>query len=244
MVRVSSGSFEMGPPGETSRRVDVDAFCIDRTEVTVASYEACTRKGACPALPTPPVPSMAMSEGERADSATSCNAAVPDRPSHPLNCVDWKAARTFCKAVGKRLPTEAEWTWAARGKGGRPYPWGATSATPKHWNGASAEDGWTRTAPVGSFPSGATPEGVLDMAGNVAEWTSTRYCDSPNWPPAWGSCTGASRLRPDAGDLRVVLGGDAFMTSWLPPPIDGLPPSYRVRGVGFRCAKGLPKGKR
>jgi formylglycine-generating enzyme required for sulfatase activity len=128
MVYVPGGTFDMGLPkeitqGEGPKRTSVEAFFVDRTEVTVAAYRACVDAGQCTLPPHQP----------------GCNATAK-KPliDHPMNCVSKDQAEQFCKAQGKRLPAESEWEFAARGTDGRVYPWGA-----------------------------------LDMAGNVAEWTST-----------------------------------------------------------------------
>jgi len=167
MVQVPAGEFFMGcnekvdtecfdneKPGRT---VNLPGFSIDKTEVSVADYKKCMDAGKC----TQP------------DTGSMCNWGVNGRKNHPVNCVDWAQAKAFCKWVGKRLPTEAEWEKAARGTDGRVYPWG------NRWEGKKANvegeydgPGYTVTAPVGSFADGASRYGALDMAGNVWEWTA------------------------------------------------------------------------
>ncbi len=107
--------------------------------------------------------------------------AVPDagatRSNHPINCVDWNQANAYCTSVGKRLPTEEDWEYAARGTAGNEYPWGNTPAPSNQlcWNGTGNDLGQGNrrsTCPVGSYPAGNTP---LGLAGNVWEWTSSGY---------------------------------------------------------------------
>ncbi|MGE0822245.1 MAG: formylglycine-generating enzyme family protein [Candidatus Binatia bacterium] len=170
MVAVPAGDFFMGcnekvdnecfdneKPGRT---VNLPAFAIDKTEVTVAAYRQCVEGKEC--------------SEEGLERYGSCNWGKEGRENHPINCVDWNQAGAFCQWAGKRLPTEAEWEKAARGTDGRKYPWG------DEWDGRKAnvngtEDGYEQTAPVSSFPTGASPYGALDMAGNVWEWTADWY---------------------------------------------------------------------
>ena len=189
MAWLPGGTFTMG---EKKDRVTVAGFCLDVTEVTVAAYASCA--SCTPAATTVDWPGI--SEDDRRFFNSFCNGNRPDRRDHPINCVDWNQADNFCAAGGKRLPTEQEWEYAAR-SGGRAqtYPWGngppgalllnacgsecvammARLGRPD-WKGMySGDDGWEATAPVGSFPNGATAQGVRDMAGNVWEWTSSAY---------------------------------------------------------------------
>ncbi|MBK6579847.1 MAG: SUMF1/EgtB/PvdO family nonheme iron enzyme [Sandaracinaceae bacterium] len=161
MVHVPGGSFLMGegdpmqafgaPP---AHQETVGPYCIDRTEVTAGAYHACTDP-ACGAVEI----------GTCADGV--------EHPQYPRNCVTWQQADAYCRWRGGRLPTETEWEFAARGADGRLYPWGHDEPddTRARWGGAH---GLRRlyTAPVGSFPAGASPFGVLDMSGNVSEWVS------------------------------------------------------------------------
>lgn len=216
-----------GPAAE----VFVPAFSIDRVEVSVASYRACVEAGACKA---PPDWVARLSQG---------------RDDHPVEAVTfWEAVR-FCRARGGRLPTEAEWERAARGLGERLFPWGrhyreglSNHGLPVSLRGQLDEgpgagarddrDGFADSAPGGSFPAGASPYGVADLAGNVWEWTSGVFSHRP--PQA------TETLAPDGvlfGAERTVRGG-----GYLSPRSAlrvtgrwGLPPGSRLRAVGFRC---------
>src|SRR5262249_22284856 len=110
--------------------------------------------------------------------ARGCNYGVPGRGDHPINCVDWLQADAFCKAYGKRLPTEEEWEWAARGGArGTTYPWGDEPPGKQVcWDGEGSELGKGSrqlTCAVGSHRAGDSPLGIHDLAGNVWEWTSS-----------------------------------------------------------------------
>ena len=187
--------------GDTgSPEVQVAAFTIDRTEVTVAAYEACVSAGACSAT----------------DSGEFCNAGRPDRATHPVNCVDWHQASAYCAWAGKRLPTEQEWEYAARGDDARGFPWGNEEVGARAcWNRWSSRLG---TCPVGSHPRGASPFGVLDMAGNVGEWTASEH---------------------EAG-ARVDRGGswhDALPVALRSVTRHGSAPTDRDGDLGLRCAR-------
>ena len=199
----------MGKGGDS---VTVSAFCLDVTEVTVSAYGTCVSSGVCSSegLGTQFWDSKNQGKGP-------CNWGVSGREKHPMNCVDWGQAGTYCHAQGKRLPSEEEWEWAARGgTEGRTYPWG--NAEPDFqacWSGVSKRAG---TCEVGSFAQGDNRWGIHDLAGNVWEWTSSKYDDTH----------------------RVDRGG-----SWFSDNPENLRAAYRIwyepttrsYDLGFRCAR-------
>jgi formylglycine-generating enzyme required for sulfatase activity len=102
--------------------------------------------------------------------------------NHPVVEASWFGALAYCRWLGKRLPTEAEWEKAARGTDGRKYPWGAE---PPDRTRAHYGAGWNDLVPVGSFPKAASPYGALDMAGNGWEWVSSAYSALPLRRSRW-----------------------------------------------------------
>jgi formylglycine-generating enzyme required for sulfatase activity len=217
MVSIPAGTFQMGSnDGDSDEKpvhsVNVRAFRMDRTEVTTAAYEGCVRVGRCSA----------------ADTGDYCNSGKTDRGNHPINCVDWTQASTYCGWVNKRLPTEEEWEYAARGTEGRKYPWGSTEPGNqlcwKRWD-ANSNTG-SGTCAVGSFRAGDSPFGVADMAGNVWEWTSNGYSGDYS-----KNRTDAARVRRGGGwgddDASVVRSSVRSRRA----------PSNRNSNLGFRCAR-------
>jgi iron(II)-dependent oxidoreductase len=160
-------------------------------------------------------------------------APEPGFADHPVSESTWPGAVAFCAWRGARLPTEAEWEAAARGKEGRTYPWGAKPPTPEH---AVFGRGSGETDPVGSHPKGATPEGVFDLAGNEAEWTSSLFKPYPY------DAEDGREDRKASGE-RVTRGGDHVFDG----AADQLTGTFRTgfsrnprrghRHIGFRCAK-------
>ena len=147
---------------EIQRRVTVESFFMDRTEVSWEDYQVFVE-----ATRHRPLPEFWSGE-----------------PSFPVAHVSMEDAQSYCRWRGKRLPTAYEWEFAARGVEGRRYPWGNDSPDgtranfcdincPKPWHNFDHDDGFAGPAPIGSFPAGATPEGLLDMGGNLREWTAT-----------------------------------------------------------------------
>lgn len=163
MCAIPAGTFQMGSlNGESDEKpvhaVTLAAYELDEFEVTVSQYAACVTAGGCTAAAT----------------GGACNAGVSGRDNHPINCVDWNQATTYCAWAGKRLPTEEEWEYAARGTDGREYPWGnAAPGNQLCWSSGGTNR--SSTCAVGSYPSGKSPFGVQDMSGNVWEWVSSFY---------------------------------------------------------------------
>jgi formylglycine-generating enzyme required for sulfatase activity len=194
----------------------VDSFWLDRTEVTVEAYERCVASGSCPA--------RTLVGGERRLAAATL----------PVTLVSAYDAQAFCRFRGARLPSEAEFERAARGTAGKNYPWGDlyNSRLANHGRFGSerfdASDGFEELAPVGSFVSGRTPDGFLDLAGNAAEWTRDVYTERHGLPP-----------EPGRTGERVVKGGHfAQGSAWLRGAARAaLDAADRSPFVGLRCAR-------
>jgi formylglycine-generating enzyme required for sulfatase activity len=195
--------------------VYLDAFWIDRTEVTNAMYAKCVKAGACQA----PWNSSSDTIGD------------PRFDNYPVAGMTWQRAKVYCEWAGRRLPTEAEWEKAARGTDGRVYPWGNMPPDPQRLNYNANLGGTTE---VGSYPAGASPYGALDMAGNLWEWVADWYdndyyassppSNPPGPPPqAYHSCRGGS-WNNTAPFVRAAYRGNDD-----PGKCDGL--------VGIRCAR-------
>lgn len=249
MVGIAQGTPTIGAEDEEADErpphvLTLNAFCIDETEVTVAQYSECTKASACaPLLATVEWADVKPDDHTFWDGF--CNGGKADRASHPANCVTFDQATAYCKFKKERLPTEEEWEYAARGEAGKIFPWGNESPDEKRTNvcgsecvlhpgmiehGANAmhkgNDGWDGTAPVGNYPAGRSPSGALDMAGNVSEWTQSRYCPYPG-----NICS---------SDLRTTRGGS--FADDESKEVRGShrhkdAPNARSPLIGFRCAK-------
>lgn len=180
---------------------------MDMTEVTAEAYAACVGKGKC-----------------SDEKVTSCNPMFatwgnPTTTQHPMTCVSWVQASTYCKVAGKRLPTEEEWEWAARGGDeAREYPWGDMPPASQLCWAKTTDLGSCR---VGSYPLGNARWGMQDLGGNVWEWTSSAAAND---------------------DWRVVRGGgwDADPSVYRSSASLSYPASMRLDDLGFRCARTLP----
>jgi eukaryotic-like serine/threonine-protein kinase len=215
---------------EPPHSVNIDDFWIDQTEVTNRMYAFCVEAGVC---------QEPMSTGSNTHSRYYGNAEFDN---YPVIYVNWSMAKTYCEWVDRRLPTEAEWEKAARGENASVYPWGDTfdgslvnfcdtncssALTNKSFN-----DGFADVAPVGSYPSGKSVYGALDMAGNVWEWVSSLYKPYP-----YEATDGRENL--DSSDTRVLRGGSWHHFDYLVRSADrdGLGPTYSLNFVGFRCSR-------
>lgn len=196
---------EPGCRGEIGSEEAVKAFDVMVFEVTVRQYRDCVLSSACD------LPSF----GKR----TGCFWGEADKMDFPVNCVNWNQANQFCSWLGARLPDQVEWEYAAQGGRSAFHPWGNDFPTDDR---ISLKEGDFR--PVGSFPKGATPQGVFDMAGNVMEWTS-------------------SFMEQGLSIGYVLKGGYASGSSsgpsaeYLTHSYVNFTPEISVSSIGFRCVK-------
>jgi iron(II)-dependent oxidoreductase len=230
-IAIPGGTFTMGSDAQIAELdempvhpVAVAAFDMNKTEVTVAQYRACVEDGGCS------VPAHIDDE--------YCNYEDPDGDLHPVGCVDWQQAVEFCQWAGGRLPSEAEWEYAARSAGRDiTYPWGDDAATCERAVMLDADDqngcgaGWS--LPVCSRPAGNTDQGLCDMAGNFWEWVQDYYHENYAGAPTDGSA-----WEWPATEHRVGRGG-AFYNSALRLRASnrGFRTEARDHSYGFRCAR-------
>lgn len=219
LIDIPAGGFEMGcnkairatcqDDEGPAHIVRLPAFKLTRTEITAGQYNACVVSGACRSPP-----SFDMTKA-----------------SYPVTARTFQDARDYCSWARMRLPTEAEWEFAARGVSSYEFPWGHT---PSPDCDRAVMMGCGGIGPVGALPAGASPEGVMDLAGNVAEWVNDwfgfdYYAYMPERNPPG----------PTSGRYKSLRGG-----SWKSRPImlrtatrSGAPADQRSATVGFRCAK-------
>jgi len=251
LVYVPAGQFKMGSNRDERARpvhtVALDAFWIDQTEVTNAMFAAFlseqgnqAEEGVSWLEPGAGHRGIVYGHIEENDGLFLPEAGYED---YPVVEVSWYGAAAYCSWAGARLPTEAEWEYAARGPEGRAYPWGDTfdgslanycdvNCTYK-WRDTGSDDGSTQWTSVGSYPDGASWCGALDMAGNIWEWTSDfwsegYYARSPVDNPQG----------PDSGTLRIARGASWFdedrqRAAYCRKALT--PSSYRMHWVGIRC---------
>jgi len=227
MILIPAGEFWMGlddkdqpkekiTRGEKPRhKVYLANYYIDKFEVTNQQYfKFCLETGH--RLP------LHLKEGK-----------IPSgKENHPVNHINFEDAQAYCQWAGKRLPTEAEWEKACRGNDYRFYPWGNFWQMNLSNNRTSS---YEDTVAVGSFPKGASPYGVMDMAGNVWEWTLDWY----------QSYAGSDTVFDETGKSRVTRGGAYFYSIFLQmcPARNPLPPNDISEFNGFRCLVEMEKVK-
>ncbi|WP_437912242.1 bifunctional serine/threonine-protein kinase/formylglycine-generating enzyme family protein [Sorangium sp. So ce302] len=248
MVFVGPISTTIGAAGEARQVTLTRGFYIDRNEVTVRAYRACMQQRMCSTadhvsltpelLPGAQAPAAPEEQREVELWTRRCN-EPRNATGHPINCVDYSQAESYCRFRGRRLPTEAEWEVAARGAAGRAFVWGDEApacerACYDRNEGCLARGADVSTCASGAHPSDRTPEGVYDLAGNVSEWVS----DGLVFPPPGGENPQGDPSFP----LKVVRGG-----SFLDGP-EKLSATYRTAAapvtahawIGFRCAMDAP----
>ncbi len=241
MVRIPAATFTMGrndgaADEAPAHRVAVGTFVIDRLEVTNADFAAFLVARGGPA----------DARGRRLFDWDDGDARIHERGGrftadpgfgdHPVVEASWHGARAYCRWRGKRLASEAEWELAARGISGRAYPWGEQAP-----DGTRARYGvgWGETVPVGSLTRGATPEGVMNLAGNVHEWVGSLSKPYP-------FDAGDGREDAQATGERVTRGGAAdtgvetLRATWRGAGVSRNPRSGH-HNIGFRCANSDPR---
>jgi eukaryotic-like serine/threonine-protein kinase len=234
-VMIPAGPFTQGSTkGDEDerpmRKVTLKAFAIDRTEVTRGDYAACVAAHRCKPVVVPaaaPGPPAVAASG---DPSAVVSSSAADDPKLPVTGVDWSDAQAYCRFAGGRLPTESEWEKAARGTDGREYPWGAEADCARgNWGtfdgeGPCAGKNPGHPVPVGRYPNGASPYGVLDLGGNVWEWVADKYDEDPK--------------------RRVVRGGSCCSYFVAPRAANrnAWAPDHRDEDLGFRCAGPVEAG--
>jgi len=202
VVRIEGGLLRVGPGDWEAqgvvapRQAEIAAFGLDALEVSEARYHACAVAGACPPVP------------------------LSGEPGRPVTGITLDEAERFCRWQGGAVPTSDQLAFAAAGRAGRRYPWGDTGAVCRRaaWGLVAGPCGWGARGPeiAGSHPDGASPEGVLDLAGNVAEW-------------AVDAASGGAEARGGS----FADGAASAIRAWQRR---ALPPDTRAPDVGVRCA--------
>lgn len=222
-VDVADGTFEMGcTPGVPEcdadespvRKVTITGFTLDKTEVSKRQYYECVHDKQCFD------PTCDWNEGVHVQAC--------EGPDTAVTCVTWNDAQNYCKWAGKRLPTEAEWEYAARGTDGRAFPWGNDAPTCDLTN----MDGCGgMVANVGTHPKGASPFGALDMAGNVVEYVN-------DWLAPYDPSQTVDPQGPAEGKWRSGRGGGWHSKTHFLRATDRdnyLNEGDALTALGFRC---------
>jgi formylglycine-generating enzyme required for sulfatase activity len=245
MVYIPAGEFTMGsddgePDEGPAHEVYLDAYWMDLTEITNAMYALCVETGGC----DPPL---------ETSSYTHVNYfGNPLFADYPVIFVNWSMADAYCQWAGARLPTEAEWEKAVRSEDARLYPWGeewdvraykrlnfADKNNSEMASDLISDDGYRDTAPVGSYPTGKSPYGIYDLAGNVWEWVvdwydPLYYNDSPQDNPTGPTeQTEEISMRSMRGGGWVAANENVFHTFNR----HGVEPENFSSSIGFRCAR-------
>ena len=221
------GSLDSDPQASINEKpqhkVDLSGYWMDKTEVTNAMYAKCVQAGACPVK----IMDISFTRDSYYGNAEYDN--------YPVIYVTWDEAQTYCTWAGRSLPTEAEWEVAARGPDRRKYPWGNSAANCNllNFGGGLANYCTGDTTAVGKYPQGASPYGILDMAGNVwewvADWYGSNYLVEPHQDP----------LGFPTGENRVIRGGSWFNnTEYIRTTFrTNHSPDDATEYIGFRCAR-------
>ncbi|GEM_PF-894099 len=230
LIRVPAGEFQMGSADGSDdqkpvHRVVLDEYLIGKYEVTNAQYRAFVKATGRKEPPQPP------------DGCGYLNYFGDARyDDYPVVDVSWEDAKAYCDWAGLALPTEAQWEYAARGKSGRKYPWGNEEPDANRAQYGKSVNSGDYTKRVGSFPTGVSAVGALDMGGNVWEWCADWYGDK-----YYGGCGDGMRnpIGPDSDSYRVLRGG-----SWIVSDTclrgsyrDRYDPGFRYIDSGFRAAR-------
>ncbi len=204
MALVPGGKITLGAP---KREITIASICVDISETTADEYAACVKTGKC--------------STDFLGCAPQHTYGTEGKGNHPINCVDFAQATSYCGAQQKRLLTNEEWEYTSRGSEARPYPWGADKPTDQLcWSGVSLRTG---TCPVASSPKGDNPQGIHDLAGNVFEWTTKR--DDAKTPTRDGR---GGSWKDGAPELVRPGRPGSFETT------------YRCGFLGIRCAIAAP----
>lgn len=237
MARIAAGTFIMGREGgpadeRPAHRVTLAAFLIDRLPVTNAAFAGFLNAVGGPVNGR----GQRLFDWDDGDSRIHQRGgrfrADPGFEDHPVVEASWYGGRAYCRWRGKRLPSEAEWEMTARGIMGRTYPWGDR---PPDAGRARYGAGWGETTPVGTPSGGATPQGVMNLAGNVHEWVSSLYRPYPY-------VADDGREDPHAAGERATRGGAAdtgpetLRATWRGGDVSRRPRAGH-HNIGFRCAR-------
>ena len=238
-------SVVAGPDESPAHEVTVPNFYMDKYEVTVEQFAAflnriggyednCGNNNVDCALTRQRIGETSYLLEQDLGDGTIQYVPVTGFAAYPINHVSWYGAQAYCESVGARLPTEAEWEYAARGKDGRIYPWG--NEAPDADKAVFQSESFENLKPVDALPDGASPFNIFGMAGSMWEWTAdwydeTYYEDSPQFNPQG----------PETGLTRVIRGG-AWPNNNRADRIrasnrSSLTPDFISATVGFRCAR-------